>query len=256
MTKKAQYTARNYETFPEHVPSESTRSLNDSANTYRDDDGDKSRSAAAEAKHLGSQGSWADGLGATTPATEQTPAASSTTDEPEHFDHVQYLPSHNLADPSDPPPLYTPSVSTAQSSPAMSRSVPEPVSAPIMTTVPVLLSETQRQQSRPSCNNDAHDCPYSTLPEPVQHCHSSRDTGALDRLPAFVRPQHGQGKRRGCGSHGRRNRSCTLHDKERGRRFKRICFFIFALLACLWLMIPGLCKSLSNVLLATNMIVQ
>ncbi|KAJ9607431.1 hypothetical protein H2200_008504 [Cladophialophora chaetospira] len=104
MTVRKQYPARSYETF-----ADGDDAVNQSPASYQQGgDADKSRSAAAEARRLASQGSWADSFGGT-PATDRTPLAS-TVDGDEQRD-VRY-PETQDGDPSDPPPVYTPSVST------------------------------------------------------------------------------------------------------------------------------------------------
>lgn len=261
MTKHKQYPPRSYETFPDHPDESLTRSP---ASYQRGGDTDKSRSAAAEAQRLGSQGSWADNLmGGGTPATNRTPAAS-TVDGDEARD-VRYPNVSREPDLSDPPPVYTPSASTqansqspaTPSSPVAARSVPAPPSEQPV-SAPVTVSSSSH--SRPQCSLRDDDDRSSSLPEPVQHQYPSQnhlqhDESESEGLPVFMqRPNNqssrrwcrGPRKRRGCGGGRRNGRHC--HDKHRARRFKRACFFIFALLLCLWLMIPGLCKSLSNVM--------
>ncbi|KAK5236310.1 hypothetical protein LTR99_007636 [Exophiala xenobiotica] len=252
MTVRKQYPPRNYETFPEEGASESQTSSGS----------DKSRTAAAEAQRLGSLGSWADNFAGETPATNRTPTASTV--DGDEVRNVQYPQLSQEPDPSDPPPVYTPSDTTASrpptepASPVAQRSVPaqpETVSPPITVT-----SSSTPYAQRPFRDDDGTD-----LPEPVQHPHHSchhhqnrhdqSDTES-DNVPAFLqssntwargrrwwRRRH-EGRSRGCGGRrwGRR-RDC---HKERARRFKKICWFTFALLLCLWLMIPGLCKSLSK----------
>ncbi|OAL26233.1 hypothetical protein AYO22_04411 [Fonsecaea multimorphosa] len=135
MTIRKQYPARNYETFHDDADD----SVTQSPTSYRrGGDDDKTRSAAAEAQRLGSQGSWADNFAGGTPATNQTPAAS-TVDGDEVRD-LRYQHFSSEGDPSDPPPVYTPSASTqvgslspaaAPASPVAARSnlspaVPEP----------------------------------------------------------------------------------------------------------------------------------
>ncbi|KIW35058.1 hypothetical protein, variant [Cladophialophora immunda] len=133
MTIRKQYPSRNYETFHDDADD----SITQSPTSYqRGGDADKSRSAAAEAQRLGSQGSWADNFAGGTPATNQTPAAS-TVDGDEVRD-IRYPHLSSDGDPSDPPPVYTPSASTqvgsqspaAPASPVAARSnlssIPEP----------------------------------------------------------------------------------------------------------------------------------
>lgn len=265
MTIRKEYPPRNYETFPESDEASDAANSQSRTQYNQGGDADKSRSAAAEAQRLASQGSWADNFAGGTPATNQTPAAS--TIDGDEVRSVGYPHLQQDADPSDPPPVYTPSASTqTPPSPVAARSVPAPGSEPV--SAPVSVSSP----SHPRCSHpafrdgDEEEVSSSSLPEPGQHQHPSRDEYDDDEeadpesLPVFMQ-QQGRAKcskrrwcrphatTRGCRTghvHGRaRARGC--HDKERARRFKRTIFFILALLACLWLMIPGLCKSLSNV---------
>ncbi|KAK7894873.1 hypothetical protein LTR67_005612 [Exophiala xenobiotica] len=118
MTVRKQYPPRNYETFPEEGASESQTSSGS----------DKSRTAAAEAQRLGSLGSWADNFAGETPATNRTPTASTV--DGDEVRNVQYPQLSQEPDPSDPPPVYTPSDTTASrpptepASPVAQRSVP------------------------------------------------------------------------------------------------------------------------------------
>ncbi|KAK5248835.1 hypothetical protein LTR40_011699, partial [Exophiala xenobiotica] len=118
MTVRKQYPPRNYETFPEEGASESQTSSGS----------DKSRTAAAEAQRLGSLGSWADNFAGQTPATNRTPTASTV--DGDEVRNVQYPQLSQEPDPSDPPPVYTPSDTTASrpptepASPVAQRSVP------------------------------------------------------------------------------------------------------------------------------------
>ncbi|KIW35057.1 uncharacterized protein PV07_01781 [Cladophialophora immunda] len=266
MTIRKQYPSRNYETFHDDADD----SITQSPTSYqRGGDADKSRSAAAEAQRLGSQGSWADNFAGGTPATNQTPAAS-TVDGDEVRD-IRYPHLSSDGDPSDPPPVYTPSASTqvgsqspaAPASPVAARSnlssIPEPVSAPAAT------SSSSIPQSSPctSRDNDEEEGSSSSSGS-VQHNHHSQhhhhdhhqheEDADSDGLPVFLQ-QHPRRNRlwfraavrgRGCRG-GRRQaiRQCDRH-KHRARRFKRICFVVLALVACLWLLIPGLCRSLKN----------
>lgn len=260
MTIRKQYPPRSYETFSEEGAASESASHTPSSS-------DKSRSAAAEAQRLASAGSWADNFAGETPATNRTPTAS-TVDGEESRD-VQYPQLSQEIDPSDPPPMYTPSDTTqsqpptTSASPNVQRAVPaqpEIVSAPSTLGSPSI-SHVQRPF------RDDED--GANLPEPVQFpyhtCSHQRpdrnyDNNESDDGTAFLGSngrwgrgrrwwtrRHGEGRGRGRGCGGRRwgrRREC---HKERARRFKKICWFTFALLLCLWLMIPGLCKSFSKV---------
>jgi len=245
MVLRKQYPSRDYDTFSEDAEGQTLRSS------------DKSRSAAAEAQRLGSMGSWADNFAGNTPATNLTPTAS-TVDGNEVRDIPYPQHAHEL-DPSDPPPQYTPSDSTAAhtpttpSSPLATRYVPPQavtVSAPASDT-PFPASHVQQSY------RDDNDEGAASLPEPVQHEHQHDHEREHDESEeADLRSSCSRGPRgRGCwerhhrgpsrGCRGRRD--VSQWRKERGRRFKRICWFTFSLVLCLWLMIPGLYKSISNV---------
>src|SRR5689334_1197668 len=101
MTKRKALPPHNYDTFPEDAPQ-------DEPPQHRSDS-DKSRSAAEEARRLGSQGSWADSFATASPAAVRTPAASSAGDFDDDRQDVRYpLPPHTQYH-SEPPPVYTPS---------------------------------------------------------------------------------------------------------------------------------------------------
>ncbi|KIX06208.1 uncharacterized protein Z518_04183 [Rhinocladiella mackenziei CBS 650.93] len=209
MTIHKQYPPRNYETFPEDTPSDS---LTQSPASYHRGDADKTRSAAAEAQRLGSQGSWADNFAGGTPATNRTPTAS-TVDGDEVRD-VQYPHLPQEPDPSDPPPVYTPSDTTqahsqspaTAASPVVTRSGPisEPVSAPVTAS-----SSSQSQAQRPYRDED--DNASSCLPEPVQHQHHHHDDEeVVDSLPAFMQSSDNCSSRRWCGG----RRLCRALSKD------------------------------------------
>ncbi|KIW88749.1 uncharacterized protein Z519_10796 [Cladophialophora bantiana CBS 173.52] len=276
MTIRKQYPPRSYETFPD----DNDDSITQSPTSYqRGGDADKSRSAAAEAQRLGSQGSWADNFAGGTPATNRTPTASAVDgDEVRDLRYPPHLSSDG--DPSDPPPVYTPSASTqvgsqspaAPASPVAARPnlspVPEPVSASATASCP----SNPQSSPCPFRDNDEEEGP-SSMSETVPHDHHSRhhdhhhyhhhhdhhqheEDADSDSLPVFLQqhPRHKRtwcrtpGKARGCGGRGRGMRHCS-RDKGRARRLKRTIFFLLALLACLWLLIPGFCRSLKNVLM-------
>ncbi|KIV79144.1 hypothetical protein PV11_06724 [Exophiala sideris] len=248
MVLRKQYPSRDYETFSEDTEGQTPRTS------------DKSRSAAAEAQRLGSMGSWADNFAGNTPATNLTPTAS-TVDGNEVRD-VPYPQGVHELEPSDPPPQYTPSDSTAvqtpttPSSPLTSRYVPPQavtVSAPASDT-PLPASHVQQSY------RDDDDEGAASLPEPVQHeynpsHHHHHGRGHDESEEAELGPSCNRGPRgRGCWKrhHRGRSRGCrgrrggSPWRKERGRRFKRLCWFTVSLVLCLWLMIPGLYKSISN----------
>ncbi|KAH0844149.1 hypothetical protein FOPE_08744 [Fonsecaea pedrosoi] len=133
MTIRKKNPSRNYETFQDD-PDDSIRQSPTSY--HQGGDADKSRSAAAEAQRLGSQGSWADNFTGGTPATNRTPEASTVDGDEVRDTRYSHLSSDE--DPSDPPPIYTPSASTqvgsqspaAPASPVAARSNPSSVPEP------------------------------------------------------------------------------------------------------------------------------
>ncbi|OAL40058.1 hypothetical protein AYO20_00476 [Fonsecaea nubica] len=158
MTIRKKNPSRSYETFQDD-PDDSIRQSPTSY--HQGGDADKSRSAAAEAQRLGSQGSWADNFTGGTPTTNRTPEASTVDGDEVRDTGYSHLSSDE--DPSDPPPIYTPSASTqvgsqspaAPASPVAARSnpssVPEPVSAPATTSsssTTIVASKKKIQTSR------------------------------------------------------------------------------------------------------------
>lgn len=265
MTIRKQYPSRSYDTF-----SDGQDGMAQSPTSYQQGgDADKSRSAAAEARRLASQGSWADNFTGGTPSTNRTPLASTV--DGEEDEEVRYPAIPQDDDPSDPPPVYTPSASTAvasqspaaPASPVVARSVPEPVSAP--QTDP---SPSNPRASQCSFRHNDEEEGSASLPEAVQNEHEEHDhhhhrhhdehhdeEADPDDVPAFIQQQDRRkwrwcrrpGKARSCHGRHRHGFGHHRHDKHRARRCKKICFFTLALVACLWLLIPGLCKSLKNV---------
>lgn len=267
MTKRKQYPLRGYDTFEAGSPSDAANSSNNHPISYQHEDSDKSRSAAAEAQRLGSMGSWADQFSGGTPATNMTPTASTVNGDEEHPQNIQYPRLPHEMDPSDPPPVYTPEASTvgtgAPSSPVVMRAAPafEPVSTPVNDNSPLSpqsgsQSQARRQSFCPyEVDDDEEDDPSASfLPEPVQYPYQQNPSQSpSDSVsPAPPKPS----KRRWCLP--RHSRRAFVHRrvdcKSRARRLKRTCGFIFALLMCLWLMIPGLCKSFSDVIPSTSLL--
>ncbi|KAK5062887.1 hypothetical protein LTR84_004962 [Exophiala bonariae] len=263
MTKRKQYPLRGYDTFEEESHSGTAGSSDNHPISYQREDSDKSRSAAAEAQRLGSMGSWADQYsGGRTPATNMTPTASTVNGDDDNPQNLQYPRFLHDSDPSDPPPVYTPEASTngtaAPPSPVALRVAPafQPVSNPVTDDSSQNPSQSgsqsqARRQSSSSCpyqvdNEDADDPSASLLPEPVQYPYQQGcSQPSTTPLPPNERISS---KKRWClPRHTHRRVAFRRQDpKCRARRFKRTCWFIFSLLLCLWLLIPGLCKSLSN----------
>ncbi|KIW78227.1 hypothetical protein Z517_08061 [Fonsecaea pedrosoi CBS 271.37] len=261
MTIRKKNPSRNYETFQDD-PDDSIRQSPTSY--HQGGDADKSRSAAAEAQRLGSQGSWADNFTGGTPATNRTPEASTVDGDEVRDTRYSHLSSDE--DPSDPPPIYTPSASTqvgsqspaAPASPVAARSTPSSVPEPV--SAPATASSSSNPQSCP-CPSQSNDEEEGSLAsESDSHnrhhshdCREQEEDTDFEGLPVFLQhhPQRarlwfrGHGKGRGCRGRRQAMRQCDRH-KHRARRCKRLCFIFLALIACLWLMIPGLCRSLKN----------
>jgi len=189
---------------------------------------DKSRSAAEEAQRLASQGSWADHYVRGTPATSMTPAAS-TIDEEEN----QYGEYPSAEDPLDPPPIYTPSdTSASQSLPPASPGAPTS-----SVEAAVVGSPTSRAPHVPSDSPgrtnlaDARPQDTTVMPESFPPWFVGRQTGP----EKFGPPPWGY--------RGRWRRQRWHQDpsrRERVHRSRRACCFLIALLVCLWLLVPGL----------------
>lgn len=265
MTKRKQYPIRGYDTFEEESPSGEIDPSNDNPYSYQREDSDKSRSAAADAQRLGSVGSWADQFSGGSPATNMTPTASTVNGDEENPQHIQYPRLLHDADPSDPPPVYTPEASTngttAPSSPLATRVTPafQPVSTPVTDES----SQTPSQSGSQSQARRQSFCPYevndddddddpsaSFLPEPVQYPYQQSSSQAPSASVSASPSNPISSKRTWCiPRHARRRFTYRREDaKSRARRVKRTCWFMFSLLLCLWLLIPGLCKSLTNVI--------
>ena len=198
MTIRKQLPLRDYETFPSSTSSEAGQGSSDTPATT---DSDKTRySAAQEAQRLASQGSWADNV-FRTPATTLTPSAS-TVDE----DDRRQAQSQMGVYPSDPPPQYTPTDTTASTIP----------NSPIAARTEVRSSHHPRRASSPS---PAMGVIEEDSSSPLLEQGQGRSILPVDETPRW---------RDGC-----------TKDNPR-RRFKKTCFFLFALVLCLWLMLPGL----------------
>ncbi|RVX70025.1 hypothetical protein B0A52_06196 [Exophiala mesophila] len=262
MTKRKPLPSRVYDTFPSDSASQPSEADTETPSTtsYRGADSDKSRSAAAEARRLGSMGSWGDRFSGGTPSTDPTPDVSTIDEEDNGLQSdVRYpLPPKDQdqdQDPSDPPPMYTPAAtSSTVPSPEITRAtlvnhdrvrhVPTSTSPlippPARHSSEYLSPGSTVSEDRDDYPIDDLDDPYATsLPEPVQHGHRETSTGGPKR--------HGSW----CGSRRRRRQHspCSPMDrKARVRRFKRSCCFVLTVLVCLWLMIPGLCKSYADVI--------
>ncbi|KIV89364.1 hypothetical protein PV10_08940 [Exophiala mesophila] len=260
MTKRKPLPSRAYDTFPSDSASQPPGPDTETPSTtsYHGADSDKSRSAAAEARRLGSMGSWGDRFSGGTPSTDPTPDVSTIDEEDNGLQSdVRYpLPPKDQdqdQDPSDPPPMYTPAAtSSTVPSPEITRATlvnHDRVRHVPTSTSPLIPPPTRHSseylspgstvsEDRDDYPIDELDDPYATsLPEPVQHGHRETSTGRPKR--------HGSW----CGSRRRRRQDSpcsTMDRKARVRRFKRSCCFVLTVLVCLWLMIPGLCKSYAD----------
>ena len=198
MTLKKKSLSREYDTFssssgPAH---DSTKSPSDTSR----------RSVGLEAQRLASRGFWENDQTHTDP-TSTNPIMG--TEEEAYPRGEEY--------PSDPPPIYTPSETTASTppSPVVSRSQPvshlvgDPRPPPTEPTPPTIPEETQEEQ--PSSES------YTTSP-------------LLER--AQTEPECRPFR---CG----RWNNTDAH-KQRRRRFRKTCWFSFALALCLWMMLPAL----------------
>jgi len=269
MTKWKQYPLRGYDTFEEASSSVQVNAFSDSPISYQHEDSDKSRSAAAEAQRLGSMGSWADQFSGGTPATTMTPTASTVNGDDETPRNVQYPRLPQDMDPSDPPPVYTPEASTvsttaAPSSPIATRVAPVflPVSTPVSDNSPLSPSQSgsqshsQARHQQYEVDDDEEDDPAASfLPEPVQYPYQQAPSQTPS--PPMLPNMRKSFKRRWCvPRHLRRGQGYRPCDGKSGaRRFKRACWLICAVLLCLLVMIPGLCKSFSDVMPSISLFV-
>ena len=198
MTIRKQLPLRDYETFPSSTSSEAGQGSSDTPATTASD---KTRySAAQEAQRLASRGSWADNV-FRTPATTLTPSAS-TVDE----DDRRQAQSQMGVYPSDPPPQYTPTDTTASTIP----------NSPVTVRAEVRSSHHPRRASSPSSAMG------------VMEEDSSSPLLEQGQGPSILPVNESPRWRDGCKKNDRRG------------RFKKTCFFLFALVLCLWLMLPGL----------------
>lgn len=199
MTLKKKPDPRTYETFPSSSEPGDI-SVKSPSDTSR-------RSAGLEAQRLASQGLWSENYISRTPLTPNSEMG--VAEEP--YPREEY--------PADPPPIYTPSETTADQSsippsPVMARSQPhaQPVGEPRSSTEDV---------AYPTIREDAEDEspgaePYASSPL-LERAQSQPDE----------QPQ-------GCA------RWNTEARKHRRRRFRKACWFSCALAICLWMMLPAL----------------
>jgi hypothetical protein len=212
MTIRKSFSTRRYETFPSSNSSEVDQG---SSNTSTTNTSNKTGlSVGQEAQRLATQGSWADNVFESSD-NNLTPS-SSTMGQQDHVDAHKPM----IDDPSDPPPLYTPTdttVNTIPNSPVAVRS--ELVGHSHHSRHSSLSSSHAEDQSEESEAVGGACTPSSPLLE----------QGQRERLPF-----HDEVRRcyRGSCKKGARIHHC-----------KRATWFTLALLACLWLMIPSLLAS-------------
>jgi hypothetical protein len=205
MTIRKSFPPRDYETFPSSNNSEAGQG---SSQTPASTDSDKTRlSAAHEAQRLASQGSWADNV-FQTPGANLTPTTSTMGEQDRsgsQNDPNEY--------PSDPPPLYTPTdttASTVPTSPVTARAEPVGTSQPPRRpSTPTLVTNEEVDEEQPRSGAYTPSSPLLERGEPNFFQHDS------------IRWKDG------CKNYGM-------------RRCKRAAWFTFALVACLWLMLPSL----------------
>jgi hypothetical protein len=190
---------RGYETFPS-----SANSTQEPQEFPLSPKSSSTRSAGLEAQRLASSGLWIDNYINGTPPSS---AATTMGAESEAYHSQQ-------DDPSDPPPIYTPSETTVNSvppSPTVARS--EPVREP---------------------RSAAAGVQYPTIHEEDDGADAGR--GSYASSPLLERADPGQTETR--------SRRCSRRSPEQKcsgkRRFKRACWFTCALVMCLWLMVPAL----------------
>lgn len=195
MTLKKKPLSRDYETFS---------STSDPADGSTKSPSDTSRrSVGLKAQRLASRVLWDDSNANRSPR----PASPAMGAPEEAYSREEY--------PSDPPPIYTPSETTADASstppsPVMSRS--QPVGEPRSPVDPVA---------------------YPTIHEEAEE--QSPAAEAYASSPLLERAQtSSEDQPRRCGRWSR-----DAH-KDGRRRFRKACWFSCALAICLWLMLPAL----------------
>ena len=205
MTLKKSVPPRGYETFS----SNSSEAGAATPHTRSSSDSQKTGSAAEQALRLATQGSWGDNYLSGTPITNATPAASTVDETEDRYGDRRY--------PADPPPQYTPTDTirspTTPSSPTAVRQQPESVRQPSSPShaspPPAEEPEANQDEDQPRHGSGTPSSPLLESAQPVYHYNDvnwSRD-------------------------------QCKPH---RHRRWKKACWFTFALVLCLWLMIPAL----------------
>lgn len=192
MTLKKKTPSRAYETF-----TSSSGPVADSAKSPSDT---SRRSVGLEAQRLASRGFWESDQSNTNPSS----ANSDMGVQEEAYSREEY--------PSDPPPIYTPSETTASTPPSPAVARAQPVGLP-----------------RPSSEDPIH----PTIQEETQEEHATPEPFATSPLLERAQPQPESQPSR-----------CTRWDpdahKHRRRRFRKVCWFSFALVLCLWMMLPAL----------------
>ena len=215
MVLRKQLPPREYDTFNSSNASEAGQGSSETTVSTKTDK--SGLSAAHEAQRLASQGSWADNI-FHTPGTIATPTAS-TVDGEERRE-----PLNVMGYPSDPPPQYTPTdttANTAPNSPTTTRAEPvgtSPHPRRPSTSLPTGHEDAEEDQA----TAESHSPSSPLLERGDQHddCY----------------PQDPMRWRGDC-------------KKHRMHRCKRIAWFTFAFILCMWIMIPSI-FALSKVLLS------
>ena len=197
--KSAGERSLSYDTFEDSAATGSSNSVPQKS--------DKSKAAGDEAQRLASQGFWREDYEQPSqqPAGSTSPAMGNA---PEVVHPYQ-------DDPRDPPPIYTPSDTTATStppSPVAARAQPHQVGDP-----PSQASASQSIIPEGDEARNSEDGSYASSP-------------LLERAETHPTSATSQSA---CHWHG----DAKMHKR---RRFKKACWFTFALVLCLWLMIPGI----------------
>lgn len=200
MTLKKKQDPRTYETFPSSSEP-ADNSVKASSDTTR-------RSAGLEAQRLASQGLWSENYITNTPLSTNSEMGV----EEEPYSREEY--------PSDPPPIYTPSETTAD----QSSTPPSPA---------VARSQLHNQpvgEPRPP----PEDVAYPTIREEDEDLSPGAEPYASSPLLERAQSQPEEQPRRRCG------RWSTDERKHHRRRFRKACWLTCALAICLWMMLPAL----------------
>lgn len=136
-------------------------------------------------------------------------------------------------DPSDPPPIYTPSDTTATAT----STPPSPVAARAQPH----LQDVGDHPSSPTTDSHFADQPsHQEAPAEPRRMSEEAEEDMYASSPLLERAEghHQSQVARSSRCHWRSDYTKDQNCKR--RRFKKGCWFAFALVLCLWLMIPGL----------------